>query len=311
MPQPIIDKTRSLKGRTYTDPDFRIDFIGIGAPKSGTTWLADCLRPHPQIFVPEQKELMYFNAYQTTYEIIDNYRYGKPLEWYHEFFKDAGPAQIKGEITPAYMLSENAAGDIYKYNPDIKLIVILRDPVEKAHSLYRFYRQKSYIGYPTFREAIENIPFILEESRYFTLLKKYFDLFPRENIKVLFYEDIQADNKKFIKAVEDFLGVAEFYPDNIDRRSNETAKVKIEWVNRILKNIRALIHKNNLQFLLPFLKKTGITPLAEYIRDTLNAQKTDRTNQLDPDLQQRLRVYFREEMENLERLLQTDLSRWK
>ena len=105
--------------------------------------------------------------------------------------------------------------------------------------------------------------------------------------------------------------VKEFYPDNLDRRSNETTKVRIDWINRILKRIRALIHKNNWQFLLPLLKQTGITPLAEYIRDTLNAQKTDRTKQVDPDLQQRLRAYFREEMENLEKLLQTDLSRWK
>ena len=311
MQQPATGETRSTNGRTYMDPDFRIDFIGIGAPKSGTTWLADCLRPHPQIFVPEQKELMYFNSCQNTYDLIDNYRYGKPLEWYHDFFKDAGPAQIKGEITPSYLEIENSAADIYKYNPDIKLIVILRDPVEKAHSLYRFYRQKSYVEYPTFAEAIEKAPFLLGNSRYYTHLKRYFDLFPRENIKVLFYEDLRADNKKFIKTVEDFLGVAEFYPDNLDRRSNETTTARVEWVNRMLKQIRALIHKNNLQFLLPFLKKIGITPLAEYIRDTLNTRKTDRTNQLDPDLQQRLRAYFREEMENLENLLQTDLSRWK
>ena len=82
-----MEKTYSLNGRAYNDPDFRIDFIGIGAPKSGTTWLADCLRRHPQIFVPEQKELMYFNPYQNAYDPIDNYRYGKPLQWYHDFFK--------------------------------------------------------------------------------------------------------------------------------------------------------------------------------------------------------------------------------
>ncbi|RJP94104.1 MAG: hypothetical protein C4518_04020 [Desulfobacteraceae bacterium] len=311
MPQTAIEKTLPPKGKTVMDPDFRIDFIGIGAPKSGTTWLADCLRRHPQIFVPEQKELMYFNSHQNTYDIIKNYRYGKPLQWYHGFFKDAGSAQIKGEITPSYLEMESSAEGIYNYHPGIKLIVILRDPVEKAYSLYRFYRQKSYIKYPAFREAIEKAPFLLDNSRYYMHLKRYFDLFPRENILVLYYEDLKRDSKKFIKAVENFLGVQEFYPDNLGQRSNETTTVRIEWVNRMLKEIRARIHKNNLQCLLPLLKKTGVTPLAEYIRDTVNARKSGRATPLDPELQQHLRGYFKEEIENLEGLLETDLSRWK
>ena len=79
--------------------EYKIDFIGIGAAKAGSTWVADNLRRHPDIFIPKKKELNYFCKTELATR-VPNYRYKKPLSWYHAFFTDAGPGQVKGEISP-------------------------------------------------------------------------------------------------------------------------------------------------------------------------------------------------------------------
>ena len=296
--------------KNYLDKDFRVDFIGLGAAKCGSTWLADCLRQHPDIYMSETKELMYFNSYLQTYEKIDNYRYGKPLKWYHDFFKNAKTNQVKGEITPMYLICEGSVHEIYKYNPNVKLFAILRNPVDKSYSHYLYYRQRGYIDSPTFREAIKDEPSVLDNSLYFEQLKPYFELFPRENIKIVFYEDLKKDNKALLADIEHFLGVKTFYPESIEKRSNATGEPRLRFVNKMLMRIRAFIHSNNLQAVLPILRKTGIVPLAEYIRDHLNAKKMDK-KAIEPALREELKAYFREDVSNLEKLLETDLSHWK
>ena len=104
------------------EESFKIDFIGIGAAKAGSKWLADNLRNHPQIFIPGKKELIYFNKTMLYGDNIQNFRYEKPVSWYHSFFENARPDHIKGEISPHYFTSPEAVKRIYQYNPDIKLI---------------------------------------------------------------------------------------------------------------------------------------------------------------------------------------------
>ncbi|MEW5941138.1 MAG: sulfotransferase, partial [Chloroflexota bacterium] len=74
-----------------------IRFLIVGAEKSGTTWLADMLRQHPQVFIPAQKELHYFNRAMDEAPDVENYNFTKPAEWYLEFFREAEPGKILGE----------------------------------------------------------------------------------------------------------------------------------------------------------------------------------------------------------------------
>ncbi|MDH5507196.1 MAG: sulfotransferase, partial [Anaerolineae bacterium] len=83
--------------KTATTQRGGCDFIIIGAVKSGTTWLADMLRQHPEIYLPEKKEVHYFNKRFAEFPELDNLNNGKPIEWYLDFFKGAKSDQIRGE----------------------------------------------------------------------------------------------------------------------------------------------------------------------------------------------------------------------
>ncbi len=115
-----------------------INFIGIGAPKCGTTWLSAQLEAHPQIGFAPDKEVYYFA------DTILRRMAGKELRcfergeaWYHEQFPAAvGPVTCRGEFCPAYLYSEEAATRIAAYRPDIKLLLCLRPPVEMIYSWY-------------------------------------------------------------------------------------------------------------------------------------------------------------------------------
>ena len=100
------------------------DFLGIGAQKAGTTWLYENLRKHPELFLPEKKELHFFDRH-----------FYKSINWYYKHFLDADTLKTKGEITPSYsILSEEKIKFIYKMNPKLRIILLLRNPAERAWS---------------------------------------------------------------------------------------------------------------------------------------------------------------------------------
>ena len=294
------------------EASFKIDFIGIGVAKCDTTWLADNLRNHPQIFIPGKKELIYFNKIMPFGDAIRNYRYEKPIDWYHSFFEKAKPDQIKGEISPHYFTSVEAVKKIHQYHPDIKLMAILRNPVEMVFSRYQYGVQIGEIRAASFEEAINKQPSIILHGFFFKYLEKYFDRFPRKNIKILLFESIKADLEALYKEVLDFLNADEYFPDSLYERSNKTKGNKNQFLNYFITSSRNFIHKHNLHFVKPLLKYSGISPLAEYVRDNLNiVSKTGSQRRLDDDSIKRLQDCYSKDIDQLEKLIDRDLSHWK
>jgi hypothetical protein len=290
---------------------FKIDFIGIGAAKAGTTWLADNLRNHPQIFIPEKKELIYFNRFMQFGRDIYNYRHNKPLSWYHAFFDDARPDQVKGEISPHYFTSKEAVEKIYRYNPNIKLIAILRNPVELVISSYNFCIQIGEIKPLPFSQAIKKYPSILNSGYHYKNLKKYFKRFPEKNIKILLFEEIKEKPELVYKEVLDFLKVEEFYPDSLKKASNKTKQNRFQFLNYLITSTSNFIHKQNLYFLIPLLRYSGISPIAEYMRDHLNIVSKSSRRAIDKELTRTLEEHFGEDISQLQELIDKDLSLWK
>lgn len=295
----------------HQQADFRLDFIGIGAAKSGTTWLADNLRQHPQIFIPELKELVYFNQHLSRMPGVENSNYSLPLSWYHDFFSETKQGLVNGEISVEYLINGNAAKDIYRYNPKVKILVVLRYPPKQLHSLYLYLVQRGVINFPTFEQAIEKRPDLFMHYNYYQHLLPYFETFPKEQIKVLLFDELKKDNKAFLKETLDFLGVKEFYPPSIDDRSNETKEPRMKWLNHLIQNTRQNITKYRLEWVLPVLRYSGILPLGMLIRDKLNVRKMAKKPQLSPETEQYLKAHYQADIQQLEQLLERDLSAWK
>lgn len=289
----------------------QIDFIGIGAGKSGTTWLADNLQKHPRIYIPAIKELRFFNMYKGESEQVKNPNYNKSLQWYHKYFRNARDGQVKGEITPAYMKNENSSRDIFSYNPKIKIIVILRDPIQKTFSQFLFRKQLGLTATSDFDTEVRRSHFLPSQALYFEQLDRYFTLFPRENIAVYIFEEVFSDVKKFYKSVTDFLGVEEFYPEGLDRKSNITMAPKFQFINTLYCGMKNFVDsRKSLDFSYGILRKTGITPLYEYLMRQ-NVQTFSSKPQPQDKTIQDLQSFFMPDIEKLENLLGRDLSIWR
>lgn len=105
--------------------NFNLHFIGIGAQKAGTTTLHHLLAQHPQVFLPSIKETHYFSLF-----------YDKGAAWYEHQFVESKPNQYCGEITPYYLFHPQAPERIFNFNPHVKIIILLRNPVKRAISQY-------------------------------------------------------------------------------------------------------------------------------------------------------------------------------
>jgi hypothetical protein len=188
----------------------QINFIGIGAPKCGTTWLSAQLEAHPQIGFAPDKEIYYF-ADTILRRLADKELrcFKRGDGWYHEQFPAAaGAVSCRGEFCPAYLYSEEAAARIAAYRPNIKLLLCLRPPVEMIYSWYWYNRNAVVASLPeTFQQLME-IPFLRDLGCFARHLKPYVERFPAKNILVVQFDAIRRAPELVRRRLYEFLNVA-------------------------------------------------------------------------------------------------------
>lgn len=302
------------------DKKFDIDFIGIGAPKCATTWIYRCLCEHPQICGTYKKELSFFITKKTPFEKDDkNFRffYKEGMGSYASYFSGCKEKQVKGEFSVYYLSDPGAAKLIKKHFPDVKLLACLRDPVKRAHSLYwyaKMFRLKEKSK--TFEEAIErNKKAYIDVGMYYKNLVPYFDLFPRENIGVFFVDDLKKDPIIFMQSIYRFLGVDDsFVAPSVNKKENVARGVKNKLLKRVLNFIGSrtlkLLDRFGLYSFVGLLKKIGLEKLFFLANRKLSGKPISRPK-IRKETESKLRSVFKEDIENLEKLLNKDLSCWK
>ena len=190
------------------------DFIIIGGQKCGTTWLRYHLRRHPQVHVPT-KEAQFFNR---------RHRLARGQSWYESFFETAAPDQIVGDKSPDYLWTtsdgtrNHIAGSherIHDMYPDMKLVVTLRNPVNRAVSALNHFIRRGHIS-PLYgidallfgdeQSRVEGLG-IIEKGFYYRELRRYLDLFDSDQILLfLFEEDILQAPQRTLRRLYDFIG---------------------------------------------------------------------------------------------------------
>lgn len=213
---------RALKARLRLRARMpRPHFLGIGTQKGGTTSLHHLLSKHKEVFLPVNKEIHYFTT-----------NYNKGVRWYCDQFQQSRPGQLRGEITPYYMFHEEAPKRIYAFRSSIRLIVLLRNPIERALSQYFHSRRlgletlelKAALDAETSRMYCAAIDMAntggnnrshqehsyLARSRYDEQLKRYFQYFQRKQILIIKSEDFYQGDPKVVKEITDFLEISPF-----------------------------------------------------------------------------------------------------
>lgn len=176
----------------------RPNFLCVGFPRSGTTWLNRALELHPQIFVPERvKEVNYFN-----------WNYFRGEAWYLNHFKPAGPVHLAvGEVSPAYIFSDVAADRISAFSSELKIIVMLRKPRDKIVSAYHLSQRASpYANSRTLFLKHHGSEFL--EIRASHTINEYIKHFGRANVCILLTEEISGADGKVYDLLAKFLGVS-------------------------------------------------------------------------------------------------------
>jgi len=195
------------------------NFLFIGAAKCASTWVHECLKEHPEVCVPERpKEINFFNR---------DTNYHRGFDWYLDHWRHRTAGQVCGEVTPTYLCCQPAAQRIVDHIPDTRLIVSLRDPIERAYSSYRGHVLSGRIDEGmTISEASARLEFdnqssMIEHGYYFEHISRFLKLFSDENVLILLYEDIEKNPTEFISSIFSFIGVDPlFVPETLDRRVN-------------------------------------------------------------------------------------------
>ncbi|MEJ6749572.1 MAG: sulfotransferase [Flavobacteriales bacterium] len=287
------------------------NFIIIGAMKSATTSLYTYIKQHPHIFMTKVKEPMFFNNFQqeNNYNILGSKsKKSTTLEEYLAMFKDAKNEKAIGEASPAYIYNENAPYLIKEHLPDVKIIAILRQPTDRAYSNFLHTKRADRENVNSFEQAIKiekerisdnwsPLYHYIQKGFYSVQLKRYYNLFPKENIKVYLFEDLVKNPKVTLKDIFKFLNVDENIEIDSSKKSNVSGTP-----NGILGFILKKMRYYNL------MPKFVISDyLPTFIINLLFKSVYKDTEKLDSVLRKELTdKYYREEILKLEIIIYSD-----
>ncbi len=287
------------------------DFIGIGNQKAATSWIFQCLQDHPEICGSSSKEIHFFDK---------DYNYNKGLNYYRSFFSHCNKNIVKGEFTPRYIFIPRVAERIYKNYPNIKLVVCLRNPVERTISQYRYaLQQKGRLStYKNFREAFKKDQELIERGFYYKHLSRFLKFFSKENIMILIYRELKNNPLENIQSIYSFLGVdPEFVSGNLYKKKNVTGekvvKNNIPIINNIFYRGRRIIKSDSC--LDKAIDKIGVKQKINQIvkrnKKEVSTEEQIKLPQISQEDKFYLRGIYKEDISNLEWLLNRDLSFWK
>lgn len=281
---------------------FSVDFIGIGAEKAATYWVAAILREHPEVCFSKRKEIAFFNEFDQHFLKIRNPRYDWGIKWYKKHFIRCQKGKIKGEYTPTYLYSKKAAKRIKKHFPQVKLIVCLRDPVKRAFSQYLHDKSIGIIKKFSFEEAIKTHSSYVEKGKYHKHLRAYYELFSEKNILVVFVEDIKKDPRKVATQIYKFLGVTSDYkPVSLKKKFNVASDSRFWLINYFLLQTEYFIKKNRFDWVYKILEDTGIRNLFFLISYYPNRKSVAKYPTMRKNTESRLRKMFLEDINELEK----------
>lgn len=289
----------------------------VGAPKSGTSSMEYYLKQHPDIYFSPRKETHFFSRDYKAPLYITNQNEYKIL------FETANNYKIIGESSVYYLYSKSAPDLIKKYNPNSKIIIMLRNPIEMTHSLHSQLIYSGVENISDFEKALNeeenrkkhhinmtknkfsfNHMFYSDIANYLPNVKRYYSVFGEENVHTIIFDKLKSDVKKVYKEALDFLNITNNYVPNYKivnpnqvTRSHLLRKIILYPGSKTSKTIKTIIPSSKLRILIKsFLSKINTENKSRLpIKDKFRCE---------------LETKFLSNLDNLSDLIKQDLSCW-
>ena len=285
----------------------KVDFFIVGAPKSATTSLFHYLGQHEGISMSTIKEPDFFSHLELDKQKL--YYKSKPISdinTYHNLFLTKKKGQLLGEVSVSYLFYPKVSERIFSYNPNAKIIIVLRNPVERTVSHYQMDKRLGFIKYNLADvlndSTIENHSLYYQQyiqlSYYYQQVKKYIDVFGRENICVLNYDDLKKNNEEFTYKALSFLDLKESKNINFDFKYNRSKSSSFSFFN-------FLYSKTFIRKVIKSIVPKKIIALVNKILFNQNLPN------VSVDVESQLYDFFKEDIVLLEKMLDINLSLWK
>ncbi len=314
---------RALAAAEGPKPNFFI----VGAPKCGTTALHEYLQRHPDAYLPYYKEPHFFGADLVGSRFM---QFRNKPDKYLKLFRDVrGEARI-GESSPWYLASSAAAAEIHRYNPQAKIIIMLRNPIDMMYSMWSQFRYSGNEQIEIFEEAlaaeseraagkrirraahcITGLQY-RQMTRFSEQASRYFHCFGRDGVMVIIFDDFRADTAGVYRAVLEFLELDTDVKITFGVR-NPNKEVRLAWLQKLIigSGFSLMLLKDRLTYLattsalLPYAYRTRAVEgvIAAYTR-------YEKRSPLTPETRRRLAHELSDEVGRLSALLGRDLSHW-
>ena len=276
------------------------NFFIVGTPKSGTTSLFHYLQEHPEVFLPELKEPHFFscpevkNTYYKT-KIVDS------KEEYLDLYQETESFKAVGDLSSSYLFNKESPKRIHQFNPHAKIIIVLRNPVDRALSHYLMDVNLGYINVPllevinnkdTFKQHYQEY---IELGFYEQQIRAYIKQFPDSQIKVVLSDTLYANTAETLKDIYSFINVSTTFITDFETVHNSYTVPRF-------KALKSLVQSDGLKKMIPSGLKSGLKSL---IYKT-NAEKPKL--EVEKNL---LREIYKKSIVETETLINQDLSSWK
>jgi Sulfotransferase domain len=286
------------------------NFLIIGAMKSGTTALYYYLEQHPDIYMSPVKEPNFFSSQEqeNAADTVTN------IGTYKHLFSGGSGKKAIGEASHSYLYEPGAAAEIRRYIPEAKLIAILRNPIDRAYSHFLHMVRTGTEPLDDFEQALREEEVGIHKERifqdyvgrgfYYSQLKRYFDTFDREQIRVYLYEDLSDSPISTMQDAFQFLEVDDSFAPDVSLRRNVSGNPKYKTLDRLLRRQSRV--KYAVKIYLPARLRWRLSRTF----DELKTRNLVEPPPIRPEVRRQLIEVYREDVLRLQELLARDLSWW-
>ncbi len=279
----------------FIDPQI----IVLGAHKCGTSWLFNCLYEHEEIFIKDKIDYFYVDSKKEL-----------GLPWYQNHFNQHKTSEkVKIDLSTVYFFSEKTAEDIYKHNPNTKLIVLLRNPIERAYSHFlQEIKMGQFSKETSFEAALKLNPNLLKWGNYKKHLETFFKWFPKDQIHVILHDDIKNNPLQVINNVYAFANVnPHFIPNSLTKTINPSRIPKNTFLDLLKRKLSNNLRKNMVGEKIWWKLKHSWLVKKYY---AFNSTKSHNFKGINKTTREKLFLYFKEDILYIQQYLQRNDINW-